>query len=189
MVLLAACGLAAYAGVDPEFRARARDSVTRATDWARAHLSETPAPPPARPVPAAAERRSSSDDARRVPIQAAAAFRQPAPATPPPPKVQVDVGPPSQPAVAAPPAAPPAALPAATPRPAAPVPKPPAEATAAQTRQSIDLYRAALQAESDSDYAAAVRLYEQIRQLPRSTWPESLERRLAAAKLRTGAGD
>ena len=55
---------------------------------------------------------------------------------------------------------------------------------ATASNQAISLWRQALDAEAHRDYAKAVEHYEQIKKLPRSTWPAGLEINLALAKKR-----
>jgi hypothetical protein len=52
--------------------------------------------------------------------------------------------------------------------------------------QARSLYRAAIDAEARKDDVAAVKLYQQIKQLPSDTWPADLQLRLDIAQKRVG---
>jgi hypothetical protein len=158
------------------------------------HPKILPAPRPPAPAPI-------TPKATTAPVVSTPKVIPPTPApktTPPAParRATVLVGPPTEVEKPATKAAPPPAIepPAPTPEPEPAVetkePVKPASGppSAEDSRRAIDLFRQALEAESRNDYAGAVKLYDQIRELPQGAWPASLERRLVSAQLRAGDG-
>jgi hypothetical protein len=148
--------LGAWVWVTPAYRAAAVQYWETGRDWAIARWQAWQAPD-APPVVQAVE--SSADapavNAKGESVGARAAGRDSEP------QAQVDTRD-SPPVMSAPVVVDPAAL----------------------AEQARSLRRSAIDAEAAGDFARAVRLYEQIRALPRDCWPSDLHVRLDAAKQR-----
>ena len=156
LLVLAILGAGAWVWLTPPYRAAAVQYWETGRDWATARWQAWQASD-APPVvqPVEPGVGATAVDATNEPTGAQAAGREPVPQA----QLEARVSPP---VMSAPVVVDPAAL----------------------AEQARALRRSAIDAEAAGDFARAVRLYEQIRALPRDYWPSDLNVRLDAAKQR-----